>query len=613
MPNINVVAMLVQEGGKLLSEILRIRQFSSHSKTTLLEIDKAYKSPPAPAIETTPLETSVSSSVSSETSPSKATAVETGCVPCMPPDTLILANPAVETIDEIQTKTKVLDMNGSYTPILQVMERPYDDDLIETTIPYQKPIRLTPEHPVLIIKARSCRARKRIGLCLPGLDNSHCVVCQQGYKYIPEFILASQLTSGTKKNSWSRMVLLAPRITSVHDLDSIDGVPVTPALLKLAGYYLAEGSITEQQRGKHVRFDFGKKESAYANEVAILIYTLFNKRATVKETATGLRVSISSKQIGTFLMIHFGKNSHTKKIPLWIMTLPVLKQNKLIKGYWLGDGNFGLDKRGIGTVPHLSCTTVSRSLAYGLQQLLYRLGIIHSFGSRMVKDSQINGRKIKGGLAYILQVNGPSAIKLAEIVGYEVKGWRFLQSHLAGIDQSWIYFPIKKVKRVPYQGKVMNLETESGTYCANGIIVHNCSLGHLGTCSGVLNEAMRFARKDGMNVEVVDRINICLDELNAMERVDLRPQMIENLPGWEKELATETLNESRAIRHKLESVKTVEDLEHLAAKTQEIRNKVGRKWFGAKMDAMPNMTPEIKAKVESKLDELEGARTEAGT
>jgi len=140
-----------------------------------------------------------------------------------------------------------------------------------------------------------------------------------------------------------------------------------------------------------------------------------------------------------------------------------------------------------------------------------------------------------------------------------------------------------------------------------------CSLGHIGTCSGVLNEAMRFARKDGMNVEVVDRINICLDELNAMERVDLRPQMIENLPGWEKELATETLNESRAIRHKLESVKTVEDLEHLAAKTQEIRNKVGRKWFGAKMDAMPNMTPEIKAKVESKLDELEGARTEAGT
>ena len=140
-----------------------------------------------------------------------------------------------------------------------------------------------------------------------------------------------------------------------------------------------------------------------------------------------------------------------------------------------------------------------------------------------------------------------------------------------------------------------------------------CSLGHLGTCSGILNEAMRFARKDGMNVEVVDRINICLDELNAMERVDLRPQMIENLPGWEKELATETLNESRAIRHKLESVKTVEDLEHLAAKTQEIRNKVGRKWFGAKMDAMPNMTPEIKAKVESKLDELEGARTEAGT
>ena len=187
---------------------------------------------------------------------------------------------------------------------------------------------------------------------------------------------------------------------------------------------------------------------------------------------------------------------------------------------------------------------------------------------------------------------------------------------LLEIDKAYKSPPAPAIETTPLETSVsssVSSETSPSKATAVETGCVPCSLGHIGTCSGVLNEAMRFARKDGMNVEVVDRINICLDELNAMERVDLRPQMIENLPGWEKELATETLNESRAIRHKLESVKTVEDLEHLAAKTQEIRNKVGRKWFGAKMDAMPNMTPEIKAKVESKLDELEGARTEAGT
>lgn len=150
-------------------------------------------------------------------------------------------------------------------------------------------------------------------------------------------------------------------------------------------------------------------------------------------------------------------------------------------------------------------------------------------------------------------------------------------------------------------------EENKATAVATGCVP--CSLGHLGTCSGLLNEAMRFARKDGMTEEVSDRINMCLDELNAMERVDLRPQMIENLPGWEKELAVESLKESRAVRHGLESVKTPDDLEHLAASTQEVRNKIGREWFRAKMDSLPNVTPEIKAKVEAKLDEMESARS----
>ena len=146
-----------------------------------------------------------------------------------------------------------------------------------------------------------------------------------------------------------------------------------------------------------------------------------------------------------------------------------------------------------------------------------------------------------------------------------------------------------------------SISPSKATAVATGCVP--CSLGHLSACSGLLNEGMRFAHKEGMSGEVIDRIKMCLDELNTMERVDLRPQMIENLPGWEKDLATEVLNESRTMRHGLESVKTPGDLEHLAAKTQEIRNKVGRKWFSAKMDTMPNVTPEIKAKVEAKLDE----------
>lgn len=130
-----------------------------------------------------------------------------------------------------------------------------------------------------------------------------------------------------------------------------------------------------------------------------------------------------------------------------------------------------------------------------------------------------------------------------------------------------------------------------------------CSVGHLGTCSGLLNEAMRFARKDGINSSnVIDRVNICMDELNALERVDLRPEMITNLSPWEKELANKALKESRAIRHHLESLSSADDLEKAAANTQTARQEIGREWFQQRLAKMPK---EAKTKlVEKTIEKL---------
>lgn len=128
-----------------------------------------------------------------------------------------------------------------------------------------------------------------------------------------------------------------------------------------------------------------------------------------------------------------------------------------------------------------------------------------------------------------------------------------------------------------------------------------CSLGHVGTCTGILNEARRFAQSDGMaSSEVIDRVNICLDELNALEREDLRPQMLVQLDGWEKELANKVLVESRTIRHKLEGLKTLDELDEVAAHTQTTRLELGRSWFQKKLTTIPK---EDKAKLVAKAVE----------
>lgn len=111
-----------------------------------------------------------------------------------------------------------------------------------------------------------------------------------------------------------------------------------------------------------------------------------------------------------------------------------------------------------------------------------------------------------------------------------------------------------------------------------------CALGHVGTGSGLLNEAVRFAgNNDIADPEVIMRVNQTLDELNSMERVDLRPEMIVNLPTWERDLAEETLKMSRATRHDLEALSSTEDLKQIAAKVQKNRNDLGIRWYKEKL------------------------------
>ncbi len=134
-----------------------------------------------------------------------------------------------------------------------------------------------------------------------------------------------------------------------------------------------------------------------------------------------------------------------------------------------------------------------------------------------------------------------------------------------------------------------------------------CAIGHLGTCSELLNESMRFANKDGMTGEVIDRINMCLDQLNGMERVDLRPEMISELPEWEKDLAKQALVASRATRHGLEAITTVKDLEKLAASTQTTRNDIGREWFRHKLSLMSNADrQQLKKNIKQHIEKEQG-------
>jgi len=139
-----------------------------------------------------------------------------------------------------------------------------------------------------------------------------------------------------------------------------------------------------------------------------------------------------------------------------------------------------------------------------------------------------------------------------------------------------------------------------------------CAIGHFSTATGLLNEGVRFARKDGMDsVEVIDRVGQSIDELNAMERDDLRPEKIVLLSETEQTLANDALNMSRQLRHRLENLTTVEELVQAAADTQTFRRQIGQAWYYFRRSQMSDEQKEsLQEKAQAQMRELEGGENE---
>jgi len=127
-----------------------------------------------------------------------------------------------------------------------------------------------------------------------------------------------------------------------------------------------------------------------------------------------------------------------------------------------------------------------------------------------------------------------------------------------------------------------------------------CAIGHFVTSSKFLNEAVRF-KKDGLaSPQVLDDIAEAIGEQNALERIDLTPAKIETLPEWEKEMAEGALEKSRELRHRLETVANMIDLQKIAVETEEYFRYLNREWASKRLENCP--TCQINASEEADVE-----------
>jgi len=229
--------------------------------------------------------------------------------------------------------------------------------------------------------------KENFNLSLPVYSNNKKL--QEDYNFAMSDTNLSQTNIANKigfsqaaVSNWKRGVCV-PRDLSLayfkHQLPK--QVIVTPQLMRLFGYYVAEGYAR-----KEIDFCFNINETGYINDVQNLMKNIFGlKPHTLKYiTENAVNIVYHSKPLADFFIEHCGKGAHNKHIPSFLFEAPKEYFLEFLRGHIAGDGH--INKRG-----QIEITSVSRQLIMELNWLC-RMHGIKSYISKFVSKP---GRKIR--------------------------------------------------------------------------------------------------------------------------------------------------------------------------------------------------------------------------
>ena len=145
---------------------------------------------------------------------------------------------------------------------------------------------------------------------------------------------------------------------------------LSPDLMKLLGYYLAEGHCDLDPVGRlyRVSFTFHINEECYASDVKQLLARLL-PHVTISETLrpeTNSRVITAIGKVIASLCAQFGQRALEKHLPSWIWSLAPELIYSFLTGY-LGDAKL--------QPTEITCTTGSSQLAHELVYLMRNVGL----------------------------------------------------------------------------------------------------------------------------------------------------------------------------------------------------------------------------------------------
>ncbi len=255
-------------------------------------------------------------------------------------------------------------------------------------------------------------------------------------------------------------------------------VVLNEELAEVFGWYLAEGyvRIEPKRRRYTVGFSLSTNEKKEIEHLQVLIKKIFNLNSTIDTHSIQkkeLELLVYSRPLTELCKQLFGTGAKNKSIPKEIFESPKSVKLQFLKSYIQCDGWEGKKT--------ISVATTSKSVADDLVFLFSTLGVFPSCNYRKMKDSIIKGKAIKDPWIYEFQINGKQVTKLGKEEGK--------YQHYFSKD-NYHFIPIKKVWSEDYNGDIVNMETEDGTYLMP-CITHNTGA-HAGALLGdVLHDPLQ--------------------------------------------------------------------------------------------------------------------------
>ncbi|MDP7457862.1 MAG: FAD-dependent oxidoreductase, partial [Candidatus Woesearchaeota archaeon] len=401
------------------------------------------------------------------------------CAVCLPPDEAVIGNSSVKHISSIKEKQEVLTHDGSFQEVVGTTKRKFKGDLVKIKTRYfTEPVLLTKNHPVMsstLARGSGANYWKDTSFSNPiwvkaGALKKGDLVHYPIIKKTQDIknLLLSDLVNVRVDNKG-----LAHNLSETHTSKSIPNkIPLTKSFMRLVGYYLSEGSIFKHSFALY----FSKKEKEYIKDASNLIRNIFGlePRLIIKDNVC--KVVAYSYLLCNFFESLFSKKSFAKKLPHWMLHLPLAKQREIIKGFYRGDGC--MREKDYVLVSN------SRQLVYQFRDILLRFGILPSITRRNKdqlnkKDHFIDGRKIsfRHDKYHMVVKNGDSIRLMDQVLGekHNILTKRIRSNSFAWIRNNYVLLPVTSVESESYGGYVHNIAVKkNNTYVAKNFIVHNC-------------------------------------------------------------------------------------------------------------------------------------------